>query len=119
MTLIVRDSSIAGAGRGVFTTRPFAPGDTIEICPIILIPREERSFIDRTLLSNYYFMWDNDQPAIVLGFGSIYNHSSNPNAMYEKLLYKGLTIFKCIRPIEKDEEITVFYHLYSGQFDSN
>lgn len=107
-TLIVRNSPIAG--RGVFTTRAFAPGDIIELCPIIVIPKEELSLLDRTVLYNYYFLWENDRAAIVLGFGSLYNHSSNPNAMYEKNVEKGLMIFKCISSIEKDEEITISYH---------
>lgn len=46
---------------------------------------------------------------VALGFGSIYNHTDNPNAMYKEY-EKELTIdFIALRDIQKDEEITVNY----------
>lgn len=46
---------------------------------------------------------------VALGFGSIYNHTDNPNAMYKEH-EKELTIdFIALRDIQKDEEITVNY----------
>jgi len=47
---------------------------------------------------------------VVLGFGSIYNHSHQPNAKYKEK-YKDRSIdFIAINEIKKDEEITVNYN---------
>ena len=69
-------------GRGVFTARDITPGALIEICPVLVLPAEELAVIHGTRLHDYYFLWGEDQQqcAIALGFGSLYNHASDPNA---------------------------------------
>jgi uncharacterized protein len=46
---------------------------------------------------------------IVLGFGSIYNHSYIPNALYKERYKERLVEFVALRDIKKDEEIAVNY----------
>ena len=46
---------------------------------------------------------------IVLGFGSIYNHSDNNNATWETDLDKNCFRFKAVRDIEPGEEICTNY----------
>ncbi len=69
-------------GRGIFTAFDIQAGSVIEICPVIIIPESEVEIIHKTTLHDYYFRWgtDQNQAAIALGFGSIYNHSNSPNA---------------------------------------
>ena len=98
-------------GSGVFTTRDFREGDLIETCHVIECPEQDTALIDRTFLYNYYFNWGpkHDKVAIALGYGSLYNHSYEPNAIYIKDFKKNLLIFKCLKSIQKGEEITVHY----------
>ena len=48
--------------------------------------------------------------AISLGYGSIYNHSYEPNAKYEKDFLNNMLIFRAIKIINKGEEIVVNYN---------
>jgi len=99
-------------GRGVFTGEPIGEGALIEICPVIILPENERDIVHCTTLHDYYFLWGDAQKqcAIALGNGSLYNHSYQPNAHY-LLDYEYNTIdFYCIKNIEPGEEITVNYN---------
>ncbi len=71
-------------GRGVFCSKFIQAGEIIEICPVIVLPKKELALINQTKLYDYYFLWgENDESiAIILGFGSLYNHSYSPNAEY-------------------------------------
>jgi SET domain-containing protein len=96
-------------GRGVFATKKIRKGETIEVCPAIVVPKKKINHIKNTPLADYYFIWDNGDPAIVLGNGSLYNHSYCPNAKYGK--YENNTItFTAIETINVGEEITVNYN---------
>lgn len=99
-------------GRGVFTALPIPKGSVIEICPVIAMPIAEKALLDNTALYDYYFIWgdEDDQCAIVLGYGSLYNHAYEPNAQYAPD-YAGNTLdFYALRDIEAGEEITVNYN---------
>lgn len=98
-----------GKGRGVFAAVSFAPGDIIEQSPIIEIPQEEIIHIRRTVIHNYFFKWGTGG-ALALGYGSLYNHSYEPNALFK--LNEGMrTIdFYARSAIKEGEEITVNYN---------
>jgi len=70
-------------GRGVFTSEDLSPGDMIEICPIIRIPSGQLINVDPTIFYEYYFIWEESgyDACISLGYGSLYNHDLNPNAI--------------------------------------
>jgi len=105
--LVVIPSEIEG--RGVISTDFIQAGEIIEICPVIIVPKQEVKLIHQTTLHDYYFNWKNGKCAICLGLGSIYNHARQPNADY-KMDYENRTIdFYSIRPIAAGEEITVSY----------
>jgi hypothetical protein len=108
--LFIAESDLGG--RGVFTGEPLEEGDLIEICPVILLPQKDLPVIHRTSLHDYYFLWgeEQNQCAIALGYGSLYNHAYEPNAQY-LLDYEHQTIdFYCIKKIAAGEEITVNYN---------
>ena len=100
-------------GRGVFAERAFAPGELIELAPVVVVPGHQQPLIADTELTNYYFHWGTQEPediAIGLGLASIYNHSYQPNARYYKRFEALLIEYIAIRPIAAGEEIVVNYN---------
>ncbi len=98
-------------GLGVFAGKEFQAGEIIEKCPVIVLTETESKIIDETILGDYQFAWGDDekQGAIVLGYGSIYNHSENPNADWDVDANSRLMIFRATRDIPKGEEICTSY----------
>ncbi|MCR4261041.1 MAG: SET domain-containing protein [Candidatus Colwellbacteria bacterium] len=101
-----------GKGRGVFAESSIKKGQIIETCPVIVLPKKDTKLIEKTGLYDYYFGWGKGlkESAIALGYGSLYNHSFDPNALYIKDFKKELLIFKARRNIKKGEEILVNYN---------
>ena len=98
-------------GKGVFTAARIGKGSLIEVSPVLVLPEEDRNLIDATKLHDYYFIWGikDHRCAIVLGYGSLYNHAYTPNAEY-KPDFEGETLdFYALREIDAGEEITVNY----------
>ncbi|MCK4669972.1 MAG: SET domain-containing protein-lysine N-methyltransferase [Nanoarchaeota archaeon] len=111
MNISVKSSR--GKGRGVFAEKTFNIDDVIENCPVIVLPKEELRHIDKTVLYDYYYGWGRrpmQKGAIALGFGSLYNNSYHPNAIYKRDARKRCIIIICIRKIIKGEEITINYN---------
>ncbi len=110
--MYVAQSKIPHAGRGVFAKEQIKKGELIETCPVIGFPPNESYLLSRTRLKNHFFGWGRAQEdsALCLGFGSLYNHSSTPNAIWGVLPEKNIIQFFALRDITKDEEITHDYH---------
>ena len=107
----VSSSTIKNAGRGVFASKEFNNDELIERCPIIYLTKEDYPLAKQTSLLNYYFLNEpEDRAAIALGYGSIYNHSYEPNATYKKHLEEGYIDFIALGEIAAGEEITVNYN---------
>jgi SET domain-containing protein len=99
-----------GKGRGVFAQKPFTKGEIIERTPVIAIPKEEVELIDKTVLFNYYYDWNDGQIAVVLGLGSLYNHSYHPNALYARKIEERIMEYTAYQDIAVGEEITINYN---------
>jgi len=99
-----------GKGRGVFAQKPFTKGEIIERPPVIAIPKEEVELIDKTVLFNYYYDWNDGQIAVVLGLGSLYNHSYHPNALYARKIEERIMEYTAYQDIAVGEEITINYN---------
>ena len=99
-------------GRGVYSTKTIRRGAIIERCEVLEIPEVDTALLDETVLYNYYFCWGEDQNdgAIALGNGSIYNHSYTPNAIYRIDLDDQVLEFEALRDIPANEEITINYN---------
>ncbi len=95
-------------GRGVFAATAIAVGDVIELCPVLRLPAVQRDQIDATLLFEYYFDWDGDA-GVAFGYGSLYNHSDEPNAEYIKHYDADLLEVRALRDVAAGEEITFSY----------
>ena len=98
-------------GRAVFTGREIESNSIIEICPVIVLSKDDSNIIHQTKLHDYYFMWDMNEEtcAIALGYGSLYNHSEKANAEFEILHAEKEIQFKSLGPIEAGEEICINY----------
>ena len=122
-------------GRGVFCTKPLAPEELVEFCPYIIVNNEDLS----KPVNDYIFsmpdpdMWirtdrhrDEDEEEakkrktpvmLMLGFGSMYNHSDTPNLFWEYFSNNPLTpdvkeqyiIFRANKHIMPNEELTINY----------
>ena len=98
--------------RGVCATKQISSGELIERAPIMRVPGTQKKFIEKTVLWDHWFTWgDDDQDlAIALGFGALYNHSYQPNAMCYRCEDKNVLEYVALRNIEAGEEITINYH---------
>jgi SET domain-containing protein len=109
----LRVVSAPGKGRGVVALRAFDVGEIIEVVPVLVVRHSD--VLDQTELANYVYNWptgDNDV-AIAFGFGSLYNHSYEPNARYDKRPDDGgfgTICYTCIRPIGVGDEIVINYN---------
>jgi SET domain-containing protein len=97
-------------GDGVFAAVPIAEGELVECCPVIVCPSREEPLLEQTKLRGLYFTWKNNGVGVALGFGSLYNHAWEPNAVYE-LDYRGKVVRYYARcAIAEGEEITINYN---------
>lgn len=99
-------------GRGVFATKSFKLGEIVESAPVLVFVEKEIKNLHRTKIDCYTYQWGKkgDQAAIVFGFGSFYNHSYKPNVKYVADHEKEIMNFIALRPIKKDQEITINYN---------
>lgn len=113
-SLFVANSSLHG--KGVFTYAAIEEGTLLEVCPVLIIPELEVSVIHQTVLHDYYFTWgeSQQQAAIVLGFGSMYNHAEQANAIFIMDYEQQTMDFVAAKTIEAGEEITINYNGEEG-----
>lgn len=109
--IYIARSRLNAAGRGVFAASNIQKGELIEKCPVIAISEHDTAHISEESLVTYmyYFGEKKERSAVALGFGSIYNHTDAPNAMYKENYQEQVIEFWAIRDIKKNEEITVNY----------
>lgn len=105
-------STIPNSGRGVFARCDIKKGELIERCPVIKVTRYDTSNLNESILVTYFFFVGRrkDQSVFALGFGSLYNHSYDPNATYKIKVREEVIDFIAINNIKKDSEITVNYN---------
>ena len=116
-------------GRGVFAVRRIRAGELFDTAPMVrsLWPSDDTPAMNETMLSDYVYAWIHssreaaeDTPAeelampeyvaSALGFGSYYNHSFTPNAVYVRRKPEDLMDYVALRDIEAGEEILVNYN---------
>jgi uncharacterized protein len=107
---LIEVRQVSRKGRGVFARRRIPKGAVIERVPLIVVPiGEVFGQAQRSKLADYVFKWTRNTVVIALGYGSLYNHSYQPNARFydEGRLTQ---VFAAIRDIQAGEEITVNYN---------
>lgn len=114
-------------GYGVYTYEPIPANTEIEISPVFLYPQDLLNTViymaqsegikDKDIgLDQYAVDWidvdEMQKAAVLLGYLSIYNHSSNNNAEFFTDYADRLVGIKTIRDIAVGEQITVSYGPY-------
>lgn len=101
-----------GKGRGIFTDMALAKDDVIERAPVVVVPAEQVELVEKTVLLDYYFWWKVDtlEIAVAFGYGSLYNHSDEPNAHYWMDYDAKTIVFYALRDIAADEEVSFNYN---------
>lgn len=114
--LIVKN--VRGKGRGVFTTAPIKKGAIVEICPVIPFSIKDAKIAMETILGHYVFEWGktNRNAALPLGYGAMYNHSSNPNIYYRMREPRNQIVFRARRDIAAGEELLSNYFYYETDY---
>ncbi|MCM3796889.1 SET domain-containing protein [Priestia megaterium] len=99
-------------GRGIYALRDIKKGELIEVSPVVISPKNEWEYLEKTVMSYYCFYWgeEGNDTAIALGYGSLFNHSYSPNCIYYTNEKKVTIEFYCIVDIKKNEEITINYN---------
>jgi SET domain-containing protein len=108
----------ANKGRGVYTSEKLAANIIIEESPVIVMSKEERIYLDKTLLHDYIFEWgqEKDKCCVALGLIPMYNHSYKSNCEYFMNFPEETIQIKTISAIEKGEELTINYN---GDWNDN
>lgn len=114
-------------GRGVFTTQNIPSGTVLETCPILLLPPSDvQAHTRHTLLNHYTYNWPlppyhplHPNPsstttyttqAVVLGLGSMFNHSSiSQNVGWLRDVEREVVVYKTLRDVRKGEELCISY----------
>lgn len=113
-------ADVKGMGRGVFATEKIATGEIIEYCPVIFISEKESLFLEKeNAILEYYYLFQKEfnKSCVMLGYGSLYNHSRNPNAEvdYDTKESQNFLFFKALKEINAGEEIVFDYEFVSGK----
>ena len=106
--IILGESEISG--RGVFAVRDFNAGEVVEVCEVLIIPKKDIQWIDKTELYNHYYAWSEGRAVLALGLGSMYNHSYNPNCKYRVKLNLNKIEFKSLQAINNGQELLINYN---------
>ncbi len=96
--------------RGVFATCDIKKGQLLHEAPVIAYPNEEHVHIEKTILDDYAFEYGINHSAILLGYGMLFNHSYEPNAIYEINFDNHTFDFYAYTDIKAGEEIFINYN---------
>ena len=99
-------------GKGVFTKERIPANTVIEISPVIVMKKEDKEYLDKTLLHDYIFLWGKlqDKCCMALGLIPMYNHSYKSNCEYFMDFEDDTIMIETVRVIEKGEELTINYN---------
>ena len=108
---VIGESTIRGAGHGLFARVALGIGDRLEVIGVFVQPN---SIADRcTYYADQHKFRVGDYLLIPLGYGGMVNHSSNPNM--EKVIDGGSLYLQVVRPVEKGEELFFRYSDYAQE----
>jgi SET domain-containing protein len=97
-----------GKGRGVFAKVDIPKGQAIETVPVLFMHANEFTETKKSNVREHYvYYWKEDLVAIALGYGSLYNHSFEPEADYH--FDEHSITYIALRDIAPGEEIHINY----------
>ena len=104
---------VEGKGRGVFAKCAIKKGAIIERVPVLLVPIVDLvDGLENPTLNRYFYHWSKTHIAVSLGYGSLYNHSFEPNARY--VHGPQMLTYRALRDIAEGEEILINYNFVPG-----
>lgn len=106
---------VKGKGRGVFCKQAIAKDEVFETAPLIVLPAADYNTATASSLSDYFFNFNRDEGtlALVLGFGSLYNHTVHCNAAYSLDRENKTMEYYALEDIQPGTEICINY---SGEY---
>lgn len=113
--IIVGDSRVQG--RGVFSLVDIKKGETVERCPLIQMEYRSKYQLDPTIFGYTYARYQEDEASqqhgflmyIATGYGMLYNHQDEPNALWRFNYPELLGDIVAIKDIKSGEEIFINY----------
>lgn len=116
----IKIADVKGMGRGVFATEEITAGEIIEYCPVIFISEKETDFLEKeNAILEYYYLFQKEfnKSCVMFGYGSLYNHSKNPNAEvdYDTKKSQNFLFFRAIKNIKSGEEVVFDYEFANGK----
>lgn len=99
-------------GRGMFTAEALPAQTIIERAPVIVMNRDARTLLDKTLLHDYIFEWGEKAQdcAMALGYVSLYNHLYEANCEYEMQFRKAMIVIRTVRAVAAGDELFINYN---------
>ena len=115
------------SGRHTIAKKRILPNQIIDRIPVLVLPTTQIKKLKKTDLYAYVFEWDIQERYLVtgdlvqcdprysqgvaLGLISLCNHSDFPNATYRFNYREKWIDWVAIKPIHKDQEITIHYRV--------
>jgi len=102
-------------GRGIFAAQCIPKGTVIEVCPVLVLePGEVNQHTSKTILNHYTYNWPakdgSSSQAIVLGLGSMFNHSTySQNVAWRRDLKTQCVTYTALKDIAPKEELCISY----------
>ncbi len=96
--------------RGVYSSEYIAPGTVIEISPVVVMSKEERTLLDQTALHDYIFEWEDGQCCMAMGYVPVYNHSYQSNCEYVMDYTNRQISITTVKEIKAGEELLINYN---------
>lgn len=96
-------------GRGVFATKNIKKNTVVNISETLVVKKTD--IRSKSILFDYFYELDDDNFLLAIGFGSLLNHSKNPNIEFKtiKKNKRFLLEYRSIRNIKKGEQILFDY----------
>jgi hypothetical protein len=108
----VADSTVPGAGNGLFTKVPLRKGDRLEVVGVI-VRRDSASDWCTHFCDQHKFRIGEDRLLIPLGFGAMVNHSQTANLT--KVFEGDRLYLEALRDLPANEEVFFTYTPYAQE----
>ena len=108
----VAQSTLAGAGFGLFTSAPLRQGDRLEVIGV-LVRRDSVSDKCTHFCDHHKFRVGDDLLLIPMGFGGMANHSPRPNL--QKVFEGECVYLELLEDLPPDSEVFFTYTPYAQE----
>lgn len=108
---MIKVKTFKGMGRGLISNKTIKKGQTVHVAELIVFPRHDNFRIEKTLLDSYVYDIGYGKLGLALGYGSLFNHSNNPNIDYTFIKRNNRTLIKYIalRNIKPNKQLFIDY----------